>query len=493
MKVKSHSRNGKLKGAKEDKLQTAAFSNFANDLPLRIDQICNSLYALAGGWPKCISDVLCYVDASNEVRILKNAAALFAWIGSQAPVEWKRSARAVTKEEFFNRLQQRERWAWATRHPHFPPVEGVLYLASPPEAANNGMLGELVKRFRPETAKDRELIKALVLTLFWGGPPGKRPQFVIAADEANDPEAGRGTGKTSLAQYLAELVGGCIDLDLHDRGHILTNLLSPTAWGQRIVLLDNLKTLHFSDETLEKLITRTEITGHRLFSGFGTRPNLLTWVVTINGANFSTDMAQRSVVIRLKPRPKSWTANQQSTWDEETQQFITDHREEIIANVRWHLEEMEPNSLTKLDRWGPWDRAVLSRCANPSKLLSEISKRREGVDADKSELEIALDHLIASMARYFEEEEDLTSGYNLDSHVVWAPTAWLVQALRILRRDFSSRQAQHFLVRLTGSPHFKQHRHNSQRGFRWVGKNVADPESAPVNVIHYRPSIPSER
>src|SRR5947208_14862474 len=64
------------------------FSNFAGDVPLPIDDICDSLLMLTGGWPKCISGVICYRD-NHEVRVLKNASALFAWIGSHATVEWK--------------------------------------------------------------------------------------------------------------------------------------------------------------------------------------------------------------------------------------------------------------------------------------------------------------------------------------------------------------------------------------------------------------------
>jgi len=416
------------------------FSNCAGKKALKIDAICDSLQALTGGWPKCISGVLCYVK-DGEVRPLESASALFAWIGSHALVEWRKGARAVGKEELFKRLGQRERWDWATPHPHFPKVPGVLYLTKPPKAENNGKLNELIARFRPKTTQDRELIKALVLTLFWGGPPGKRPQFVIAAEENKDKEAGRGTGKSSLAQYLASLVGGCIDVDPSGgRDRIFTNILSPSSWGQRVILIDNLKASRFSSDLIEKLITRDEITGHRMYQGFAKRPNLLTWVVTVNGAFFSTDMAQRAVVIKLDRPPKN-----APNWDADTPAFIKANREAIIADVRWHLEVKPPVTLTEVDRWGLWCAAVLSRCDQPQALIECLGKRREAIDGDKQELVLAVEHLRSCIATAIDTQGG-QSNLNIDSRKVWAPSAWLVQALRLYKREFTDHQAQQLHV-----------------------------------------------
>lgn len=461
------------------------FSNYSGTVPLRIDEICDSLLHLTDGWPKCIGDVLCYL-AGEEVRVLKDASALFAWVGSHALVEWKRGARAVTKEEFFKRLHQRDRWDWATAYPHFPKVKGVYYLHKAPKADNNGKLDELIARFCPKTGRDRQLLKALILTLFWGGPPGKRPQFVIASDEARDEDAGRGTGKTTLVEYLGELVGGCIDIDpCGDRGRIVSNLLSPSSWGQRIALIDNLKSARFSHDLLEKLVTRREITGHRLFCGFGTRPNLLTWIVTVNGAFFSTDEARRSVVISLK-RPK----NKPSNWDAETQDFIQKHREEIVADIRWHLRVKEPATLKKVDSWRPWCMEVLSRCDNPDQLLTHIKVRRNTIDADKMEIDLALDHLRGCIISYFDEE--VTSQKKpvaVDSSRVWAPSAWLVRALRTLKWDLTPRQAEQFLPRLISTGRLERANTNSQRGYLWIGKNVDPDDPPPEKTILYRPDV----
>src|SRR5262249_42603007 len=70
----------------------APFSNYAaGDIPLTIDQICDSLLAMTDGWPKCVSGTLCYFE-SGELQVLEDSVALFAWVGSHAPVEWRRGA-----------------------------------------------------------------------------------------------------------------------------------------------------------------------------------------------------------------------------------------------------------------------------------------------------------------------------------------------------------------------------------------------------------------
>src|SRR5262249_31842031 len=151
-----------------------------------------------------------------------------------------------------------------------------------------GALEEFVDRFSPATPLDRQLIVALILTLFWGGPPGKRPAFVITSGDRADKHKGRGAGKTTLAELVAKLVGGCISVPTHaDPARVLTGLLPPPALPPRVALLDNVKLYRLSSEFIESLITCEMISGHRLYHGHATRTNLLTWVVTVNGASFS--------------------------------------------------------------------------------------------------------------------------------------------------------------------------------------------------------------
>jgi hypothetical protein len=212
----------------------------------------------------------------------------------------------------------------------------------------------------------------------------------------------------------------------------------------------------------------------------------LTWVVTVNGAFFSTDMARRSVVIRLN-RP----ADTPVDWDAQTLEFIEENRDDIISDVRWHLRKKKAASLMKIDTWGPWCLGVLSRCEKPDELLKHIRSERQKIDADKQEIELALDHLRGCIASHF--AEDAKKAANVDNSLVWAPTAWLVQALRSLERDFTDRQAQQFLPRLASSGRLKRANRKTQKGYLWVGPDVDEDDQLPERVITYRPDAPGLR
>src|SRR5207247_1037554 len=73
---------------------------------------------------------------------------------------------------------------------------------------------------------------------------------------------------------------------------------------------------------LEAMITSPVISGKQMYVGEGQRPNLLTWYITLNGVNMATDMAQRSVIIKVVRGRNS------GRWWEHTLRFIDEHREE---------------------------------------------------------------------------------------------------------------------------------------------------------------------
>ena len=86
------------------------------------------------------------------------------------------------------------------------------------------------------------------------------------------------------------------------------------------MLVDNVKTSRFSWSDLEALITCDYISGRKMYVGDGRRPNTLVVAITMNGACVSKDIAQRSVIIRLK-RP-TYSGN----WESDTADYIDKHR-----------------------------------------------------------------------------------------------------------------------------------------------------------------------
>ena len=207
---------------------------------------------------------------------------------------------------------------------------------------------------------------------------------------------------------LSDLVGGYIAVRVNTNyERMISGMLSPSSWAKRISLIDNLKTFRFSCDVIESLVTCTEINGHRLYHGHATRPNLLTTIITVNGASFSKDMSQRSVVIRVR-RPMT-----SGTWDHEAKAFIELYRDVIAADVRWHLEQ-PASPMTILDRWPLWCTEVLSRQPDASSLLLAIGERREVIDEDDQDATEVIEYIRACL-------HELLRNVDLDKMRVLAP------------------------------------------------------------------------
>src|SRR6202012_5449375 len=113
------------------------------------------------------------------------------------------------------------------------------------------------------------------------GTPGQRPGFLITGPD-DDPEQGRGLGKSKLIDILSEeLGGGYVDvLPTDEMKNVKTRLLSTEEGRKRVVRLDNVKTHRFSWADLEGLMTASVVSGHSMYHGEGRRPNTLIWLIT---------------------------------------------------------------------------------------------------------------------------------------------------------------------------------------------------------------------
>ncbi|MEO8498240.1 MAG: hypothetical protein ABI614_24505, partial [Planctomycetota bacterium] len=175
--------------------------------------------------------------------------------------------------------------------PHEPPIAGHHYLCSAVEPGDGTALSGLLDRFSPATPIDRDLLLAAIVTPAWGGPAGARPAFVITSDH------GRGSGKSTAAKIISHIWGGELSFSAGDDiNKMRTRLLSPDALTRRVAVLDNVKSHRFSWADWEGLLTASAIGGHRMYVGEASRPNTLTWLITLNGASLSTDVAQRSAI-----------------------------------------------------------------------------------------------------------------------------------------------------------------------------------------------------
>jgi hypothetical protein len=263
----------------------------------------------------------------------------------------------------------------------------------PPLAGGDGSaLRTLLARFSPATELDAHLIEAFLLTLIAGVPAGSRPAFLFTGTTKDD-NGGRGIGKTSAAEMGALLVGEHVAVTpADDMSEIKKRLLSPASRGQRVLLLDNVKSLKFSWDELEALITTAVVSGHEMYVGEGRRPNLFTVCITLNGASLSKDMAGRCVIVELK-RPTF-----SGDWAEETRVFIKAHRWEILGDLVAKLQSPAA-PLARHSRWGAWEKLVLARLPRPAETQRLIEQRQADVDEDREEADVVREAFIAELVR----------------------------------------------------------------------------------------------
>lgn len=233
----------------------------------------------------------------------------------------------------------------------------------------------------------------MLMTLFWGGPPGKRPAFLIEGPE-DDPEAGRGVGKTTVAQTFAGLAGGAFEIDAGEPfARTRSRLLTPEAGNYRVLLMDNVKTFRLSSADLEGLITNPYINGHRLYHGQAGVPNYYTVIITLNGASLSKDIAQRVVTIRLA------RASYRAGWESALHRFIETNRERLIGDILGFLSRPTAQ-LPEVSRWGAWEAEVLARVENPIACWNAIRTRAGEHDADREDADRIRETLAEIVTRH---------------------------------------------------------------------------------------------
>lgn len=353
-------------------------------IPILMEPLIADILRQTNNWPRRVGEKL-FVDSElSGLRMLPRQSHLFGYLSKTiGRVEWFKGLGCVPKDELFSQLSEdAESYLAIENRPHFPPLKGHYYTFEAQRSVKPGdgrTLEMLLDRFCPLTELDRDLMKAAIVTPFWGGSGGTRPAFLITAPK------GRGQGKTKFIEFTASLVGGFFDFSNgEDAATIKKRLLTAESLTKRVVLVDNIKTNKFSWAEMEALITASHISGHQLYTGEQSRPNTLTFFFSVNGAAMSKDMAQRSIEIKLAAPQYA------PDWEDETRRFVSENQARIIADVAAFFAK-SPVSLDRCSRWGSWDRAVLARLPEPEELQAVIAERREQVDADDEEYEIVVD------------------------------------------------------------------------------------------------------
>jgi hypothetical protein len=429
--------------------------------------IQESLKELTGGWPCSCYGSLFVPAATGGVLWLDSVNELFAWIYGQLPdvrahrVAWEEKNGKVTKGEFHaHLLQAAQPYDAVEDYPHCPVLPGHYYAHRALGEGDGKALDEFLSFFSPATALDRQLLKSLILTLIWGGPPGQRPVFLITVeDSVQDHGRGRGSGKSSVARIVSRLVGGCLNVcSSQEMDGIIRRLLSGEARGRRLVLLDNVKSLRFSWSDLEGLITAEYVSGHRMYKGEGRRPNTLVWVITMNGGSLSKDMAQRAVMIKVN-RPGTYDPE----WEPRIEAFLKERHWDVLADAVAELKR-SPVPLQGYSRWAQWEANVLSKCDDPDACRQLILDRQTELDADDEETALVREAFAA-----FVKERVRSAGKGPSSEEIFIRSE---KALEIVNsatgEKYAAKKLKPYLAGL-GIPELKYHRTAEGRGYLWKG------------------------
>ena len=429
-----------------------------HSVPLTMREINLAVSQRTGDWPRRVGTALFVHDDLHGVAWLNSTAALFGWLSSKVgSVHWSKALGCVTKEEFFHE-QRRTSKAYKTVEviPHEPPIDGHYYACTMPRPGDGETLRQLLDRFCPATTVDRDLMLGAFMTVIWGGPPGTRPAFVIDSDD------GRGSGKSKFAAMTARIVGGALDFSPKDDIDTLkSRLLSPDALTKRVAMLDNIKSLNFSRSALEALITAPAISGKKMYVGEAIRPNTLTWIITLNGASLSTDLAQRCVIIKVEKPKRS------GNWEEETARFIDDNRDAIIADLVAWLRAPR-HQIDHYTRWATWERDVLSRLPEPADAQKLILERQSEADVEMEEADLIQD--------FFREQLERLD-YDPDREIIHIPNDALVRWFNwATHQDAGPTGATRTLKRMNSEGRLPRLRPNPSRangrGFLWKGQQV---------------------
>jgi hypothetical protein len=458
---------------------------FAGDKKRAVDQpdLLASLAKITGGSIRRVGSGLFAHDGGDaDLLQLSSSESLFAYVAQRARIYWGEGPSLTTKKQFFEAARQNApQFEAVEKYPHFPPVPRVYYACSLPKAAGDGRaLDGLLSLFSPATELDRELIRAFVLTLFWGGPPGKRPMF-LAEGPADDPKNGRGVGKSDLFSILAKLVGNPFsNVSARDDISTITKRIINDTGRKRVLLLDNVKAERFSWGDLEALITAPTVSGHRLFVGEETRPNLIVYAMTMNGASLSEDLAQRVVMIRLA-RPDSYHRDGKA-WEEHVSGYIDRHYSKIVADVMAAFNS-PPQPIRAEQRWAEWTHKVLARCQRADELQQLLVERQSDINDDRMAARDFGQFLAAQVRR---EKRCDPAGAK-----VWFSAEALVPIVSAYTGEKVGQRAVSKKIGRMKPPELTKSDGKHARGWLWTGPK-ANPHSSPDRWVHAHP-VPEEQ
>ncbi len=311
---------------------------FVEKLPRQINELVKDLHTRLLGAPYKVGDLMFDQDRdSGKINYLYDAADLFSWIArkTQTIVDWSKIDGTVTKTEFFSALSSEAKEYQAISHiPDFPVRDDVFYSHEkiPAPSEGNKIFWDFVDFFSPADDESKSVLASFIMAPIFFFPGVDKPLFII------DSIDGQGSGKSTIPMIVAKLYGSnsgiggeVIDTSLYDLeknyDEVVKRVISAEGRNARIFRIDNVIG-SLKSANLSRMVTMSSISGRASYGrGEESRPNNLTYVVTVNGATVDTDIASRAFYIMLK-RPRMAV-----NWKENIFRYIDTHRMEIFADI----------------------------------------------------------------------------------------------------------------------------------------------------------------
>jgi len=365
---------------------------------------------------------------TGEIRILNTAQELFSWIAEKSghEVNWARFEGCVPQEQLFHSLYWNcQRYEMISGIPNWPARDDVYYVHPnlPEPTPDAKYFNEFCSFFNFATPEDAALFRVCVASPLYYEPKVDRPMWVI------DSTTGPGTGKTKLVELLAYLYGGedhesseplwveqkQINSE-NNAGIVLKRLLSTEGRKKRIFLLDNL-TGYFRSSSLASLTTQGSISGMAPYGhGEETRPNDLTYFITVNSATLSSELITRVLFIFLE-KPQVYDSN----WESKIQKFIRSHRLQVIADILGILERGPQFEFTPATRFKIWEKKIFASMIGSQDAYERVFKtdanRKIEADGEREEAE----QIVTVIKEHLSE-----FGFDPDTSCAWLTSPVLV-------------------------------------------------------------------
>ena len=390
-------------------------------IPLQINDLVSDVHTRLLGAPFRVGEELFDRDrTTGEISYIYDASDLFSWIARKTGkvIDWARIDGCVTKTEFYSALKsEATAYSAISFTPDYPRRDDVFYThpEMPDPSPGHKALEKFVDFFTPVDDINRSLLTAFIMAPIYFKPLVARPLWII------DSPNGQGSGKSMIAEMVALLYGENvlegkpIDVSIYDLERnfqeVVKRIISTRGRNSRILRLDNVTgTLHSSN--LAMLVTTGSISGRASYGrGEESRPNNLTYVVTVNGATVDTDIASRAYYIMVA-KPKM-----NPHWTSDVINYIQRNRMQIFADIIDIITKHEIYDIPPATRMPQFETAILqAACGSPEqyqRVIAFLSTKKEETNTDEE------------LARRIEEEisQHIVSTAPLPGRSVISPTS----------------------------------------------------------------------